>query len=217
MNEEKRAEQIAAAKKNKKIIFIVFGITVAILVVLSVIVGILQKSDTGPDVETWGTVDPSLLHETKDEDFDIMEYDAYLSLNRTITYFESNMTVSVDDSTVSSYDEGFQLMYELVKCMIAGDNEGYNFYVYPKDEQEEPFTQQQIYDVVLTRQSYTQKQGESGSYTEIVYKLEYKIHENNGTFRNDIEPDASRPQYFVINNSMGDMMVMDIVETGYLK
>ncbi len=217
MNEEQRAEQIATAKKNKRIIFIVFSITVAVLVVLAVVVGLLELGDTGPDVETWGTVDPSLLHETKDEDFDIMEYDEYLSLNRTITYFESNMTVSVDDSTVGNYDEGFQLMYELIKCMIAGDHEGYNFYVFPKDEQEGPFTQQQIYDVVLARHSYTQKSGDSGSYTEFVYKLEYKIHENNGTFRNDIESDASRPQYFVINDSMGDMMVMDIIETGYLK
>ena len=217
MNEEQRAEQITTAKKNKRIIFIVFGIAVATLIVLAVIVGILQLSDNGPEVETWGTVDPSLLNETKDEDFDIMEYDAYLSLNRTITYFESNMTVSVDDSTVANYDDGFQLMYELIKCMIAGDHEGYNFYVYPKEEQEEPFTQQQIYDVVLTRQSYTQKQGDGGSYTEFVYKLEYKIHENNGTFRNDIESDASRPQYFVINDSLGEMMIMDIVETGYLK
>jgi hypothetical protein len=51
-------------------------------------------------------------------------------------------------------------------------------------------------------------------YIEYVYKVKYKIHENNGTYRNDILSDASRDQYFVINDSSGEMLVMDIIFVG---
>ena len=217
MNDEKRSEQIAATKRNKKIILIVLGVTVAVLAILSVIVSLLQANDDGPEVETYGTVDPSLLHDTKEEDFDIMEYDKYLSLNRTVTYKDGNISVSIDEDSVANYGEALVIMYDLVNSMIAGDCEEYNSYIYPDDEKEKPFTQQQIYDVILSKHSYTEKQGDAGRYKEYVYKLEYKIHENNGSFRNDIESDASRPQYFVINDSTGELLVMDIIERGYLK
>ena len=46
-------------------------------------------------------------------------------------------------------------------------------------------------------------------------KVEYKIHENNGTYRRDIESDASRAQYYVINDSLGDLLLMDIVFTQF--
>ena len=52
-------------------------------------------------------------------------------------------------------------------------------------------------------------------YTEYVLIVEYKIHENNGSFRKDIESDASRPQYFVINNSTGEFKVMNIEYVRY--
>lgn len=217
MNEENKAAQTAKARKNKKIILIVLIATVLILATLSIVIALLQLGDDGPEVETYGTIDPSLLYDTKEDDFDIMEYDGYLALNRTVTYKDSNISVSLDADSVKNYDEGLQLMYELIDYVIAGDSDGYNSLVYPEEETEGPFTQQQIYDVIITRHSYTEKQGDSGRYREYVYKLEYKIHENNGTFRNDIVSDASRPQYFVINDSMGEILVMDIIESGYLK
>ena len=53
-------------------------------------------------------------------------------------------------------------------------------------------------------------------YTEYVMMVEYKIHENNGSFRKDVESDASKPQYFVINSSTGELLVMDIVPVRYI-
>ena len=64
--------------------------------------------------------------------------------------------------------------------------------------------------MVITKYSESTKQSETGSYSEYVYVVEYKIHENNGTYRKDIESDANRPQYFVINDSTGELLIMDI-------
>ncbi len=217
MNDENRSVKTTIAKKNRKIILIALVATLLLLGAMSLIIAILELGQDEPEVETFGTVDPSLLYDTKEEDFDIMEYEKYLALNRTVIYKDSNISVSIDSDSVNKYDAGLQLMYELIEFIIAGDSEGYNSLIYPEEEQEDSFTQQQIYDVVITRYSYSEKQNGSGRYQEYVYKLEYRIHENNGTFRNDIVSDASRPQYFVINDSTGEMLVMDIVESGYLK
>lgn len=219
MNEENNGtfDKDVKIKKNKRRIITVLIITGVILLALTIIIAILEMSEDSFEVETWGSVDPSLLEDTKDEDFDIMEYEEYLGLNRLIMYQDGNITTSIDDKTVLKYDEGLVLMYDLLGYIIAGDHEGYNSLVHPKEDKKDKFTQQQLYDIRIIRHSRTEMQGESGRYMEYVYKLEYKIHENNGSFRNDIEPDASRAQYFVINDSTGTLMVMDIINRGYLK
>ena len=219
MNEENNAtlDREAKVRKNKRRIITVLIITGVVLLALTIIIAILEMSEESFEVETWGSVDPSLLEDTKDEDFDIMEYDEYLGLNRLVMYQEGNISTSIDDKTVQKYNDSLILMYDLIGYIIAGDSEGYNSLVYPKEDKKKDFTQQQLYDILIIRHSRTQMKGDNGIYTEYVYKLEYKIHENNGSFRNDIEPDAARAQYFVINDSTGTLMVMDIINRGYLK
>ena len=67
----------------------------------------------------------------------------------------------------------------------------------------------------MTRDSIEQINSEGKTYTEYVIMIEYKIHENNGTFRRDVESDVARPQYFVINNSTGEYKVMEIAYVKY--
>ena len=140
------------------------------------------------------------------------EYEEYLKYDRTIQYcYTAGVQVSVNDKTLSNYDASFRLIYELIGTLIAGDSDAYNELVHEDVGHFDSFTQQQVYDVVVTKYSETTKQSEAGKiYFEYVYVVEYKIHENNGTYRKDIESDACRAQYFVINNSTGELLIMDI-------
>ena len=70
------------------------------------------------------------------------------------------------------------------------------------------FTQQQLYNIKISLYSTS----ESNGCEEYVFKVTYCIHENNGTYRNTIESDVSRPQYFYIDNSTGSLKVMNITE-----
>ena len=198
-------------KKNKIIIISVFAASLVLLLICSLIPGLLKNDNGGkPDREEY-TVDPSKLADTKEEDFDILEYEEYLKYDRTIQYFyTAGVQVSVNDKTLSSYDASFRLIYELIGTLIAGDSDAYNELVHEDVGHFDSFTQQQVYDVVITKYSESTKQSETGSYSEYVYVVEYKIHENNGTYRKDIESDANRPQYFVINDSTGELLIMDI-------
>lgn len=198
-------------KKNKIIIISVFAVSLVLLLICSLIPGLLKNDNGGkPDREEY-TVDPSKLADTKEEDFDILEYEEYLKYDRTIQYcYTAGVQVSVNDKTLSSYDASFRLIYELIGTLIAGDSDAYNELVHEDVGHFDSFTQQQVYDVVITKYSESTKQSETGSYSEYVYVVEYKIHENNGTYRKDIESDANRPQYFVINDSTGELLIMDI-------
>lgn len=214
MNDEKIEIAAQKSRKTKRIIIAVF---VGCLVLLVICALIPSNTGGGSESETYPPVDPSKLWDTKEEDFDIMEYDGYLKYDRTV-YLDDRMTgvrVSIDETEAMYHGEGVKLMYALISAVIAGDSEAYNGMVSEDVGHFESFTQQQLYDIVITKHSQSQKTEESGTYTEIVLMLEYKIHENNGTFRNDIEPDASRPQYFVINDSEGAYKVMDIVNVAF--
>ena len=216
MNEENKSSMVymnaSTRKKNKAIIICIFAASLLILLICSLVPGLLKSGDDGrPDREEY-TVDPSKLADTKEEDFDILEYEEYLKFDRSIQYcYTMGVQVSVNDKTVKNYDASFGLIYELIGTLIAGDSDAYNELVYEEVGHFDSFTQQQVYNVVITKYSETTKQSESGGqYSEYVYIVEYKIHENNGTYRKDVESDANRPQYFVINDSTGKLLIMDI-------
>lgn len=212
-NEEKALERANKVRRNKRIIIISFVCAILLIIVCATVPGLLGDGDDS-EYETNPPIDPSKLYETKEEGFDIMEYEGYLRYDRNIYINDANNGVrfSADANTCRQYGEEFLITYELVQAIISGDVDTYNSMV-DTNLQKEYFTQQQLYDIVMTKKSETTMQNDRGVYTEYVVMLEYKIHENNGTYKNDILPDASRPQYLVINDSSGVLTIMDIIET----
>ena len=162
-------------------------------------------------------VDPLKLHETKDENFDIMEYEEYLNLNRNVyrNDRDTGVSESIDEDNCTLYGQPFEVMYRVIRAINEGDHVVYNYYVGESSLKKQPFTQQQIYDIVIVPYSYERVTEESFSYDQYIFKVTYKIHENNGTFRNNIVSDVSRPEYYYINNKTGEFKVMKIIEQGY--
>ena len=205
---------------KKKLLLVIVIASVAALALCGIIVSLLENSTgkvTGGEVET---VDPWLLDETKPEGFDIMEYDEYLELDRTVYRNDkkSGIKVSVSPDEYDIYGEQFELVCLVLDSVIAGDAETYNSFMGSKSLKKSAFTQQQIYDIEISpysNQIITDKDG--AAYTEYVFEVRYKIHENNGTYRNTVDSDMTRPVYFVINDSRGSVLVMDIIEKNYAK
>jgi hypothetical protein len=73
------------------------------------------------------------------------------------------------------------------------------------DTVRERFTMQMLYDIVVTRH-YT----ESG----VVYSLEYKIMNNNGSYRSDMPSDCSKTHYFVISDYNGQLLIDEVATAG---
>lgn len=222
MNSEKTPQDIMGRKmpKKKKTLLIIIVIAIAAFLLCGVIVALLEGASgqgSGGEVET---IDPWLLEETKPEGFDIMEYEEYLKLDRTVYYNnkKSGIRVSVAPEEYYMYGEEFEILCQVLESVIAGDADVYNSFMGDKSLKKTSFTQQQIYDIEISpysTQILTTKEGIS--YTECVFEVRYKIHENNGTYRNTVDSDMTRPLYFVINDSTGDILVMDILEKSYAK
>lgn len=209
---------IRDGKKQKKAVIIAIVITVSVIILLAVAVRLLEHfNGNGNDgKETVGTVPPSDLEDTKEEDFDIMEYDEYLRLDRNIYYEDkgTGVTVSIGDDDVARQGKGFEVVYGVLKAINRGDASEYDSYMGAAELKKGSFTQQQIYDIRVGKYSVdTVNAANGGSYTEYVFEIRYKIHENNGSFRKDIGSDASRKHYYVINDSSGELLVMDIIYT----
>lgn len=216
MNGENEIIEATDAKKGqRKKIITAFAVTGALLLVCALIVGGLRIFGNKAEDKTVATVDPMKLADTKEEGFDIMEYDEYLGYDRNIYLRENGVEMSISESDSTNHGDGFEVMYQVIRSINEGDSRSYNALMGDEKLCKSSFTQQQIYGIQIQTYSKKTMVGKNNlEYIEYVYKVKYKIHENNGTYRNDILSDASRDQYFVINDSSGEMLVMDIIFLG---
>lgn len=138
-----------------------------------------------------------------DWETDIFTLERYLDKNRYITFKEGGFSVMIVDEAYSEYGDTVQFLADYLNTLIYGDAEGLNGF-YSSEWLDangcyESFTMQKLYDMVIEFIVSTDAVNSDGRHvTEYVYKLSYKILENDGTFRSDIESDASRPQFFTV-------------------
>ncbi len=208
-------EKEAGRGKSRKKLIIISACVIAALILCAVMISILEAvgGEGSDEHETLPPVDILKLHETYGDDFDIMEYEEYLGYDRSI-YLDDpryGLKQSVLPEHVSTHGRAFEVVYNVMIAINEGDCDTYNSLMGSKGLKKGEFTQQQIYDIVIMPYSSS----ESGAVEEHIFKVTYKIHENNGTYRNTIESDASRPQYFYVDNSTGEFKVMKIIEQGY--
>ena len=209
----------SGALSGKKKLVIIIASALLLLAVVSVLIFTLgQREDESPERTPFPPLLPSQLYDTKEEDFDIMEYDKYLNRDRLIMLYDAQTGVgtSLNEKNCNTQGEGAALLYKMIQAIIAGDSDTYNSLVDESTGHYEGFTQQQFYDIKITKESQTSVEGERGSYTEYVFTLEYKIQENNGSFKDNLLSDTSRPHKIVINDSTGALLVMDIIEPNYV-
>ena len=193
---------------KKRLIIIILSIIGAILVlgIASIIIDSLEKEEEF-------VVDYNFYPADFNEN--IFEDAEYLDLVSAefITYTDgsTNITVGIDRDKAGEHGTGVKFLVDMIYDIINGDHEAYNARFsdsyYKKHSPKESFTMQKVYDVNITYVS-----SESGNdYTKSLYTLEYKILENNGTFRKDIGA-GSKKQYFTLITT-GDKILVDSVTT----
>lgn len=138
-----------------------------------------------------------------DWETDIFTLERYLDKNRYITFKEGGFSVMMVDEAYNEYGVCVEFLAEYLEALMQGNAEVLNGF-YSSDWLDsngryDKFTMQKLYDMVIEFIVSTDTEGPDGrAITEYVYKISYKILENDGTFRSDIESDASRPQFFTV-------------------
>ena len=129
-SENKKREPMSPKKKVKIIIAALIGVLVLCVVLIAILDSVDGKSNGG-ERETLPPIDEWLLHETYEEDFDIMEYEEYLALDRTVYLNNktSGVMQSVSDDDKDLYGEGFSIVYRIIEAIREGDHITYNRYM----------------------------------------------------------------------------------------
>ena len=141
-------------------------------------------------------------------DENIYEDEAWLDLDRQC-YFEeisSGITFSIDEnlSEVPSYcRQAVETLIQFTDAAVAGKAEEINGlfskqYYDAGGEGKTSFTPQKLYDVKFSLISYGDIEEDGAKHESFHFWIEYKIKDNNGTFRNDMGSDATRKEYAVL-------------------
>jgi hypothetical protein len=219
--EEKMLEEFASdlaarqsQKMKKKLIMIlcaVFGALILLLATIAIISMLDKKEIPG--------------YEYGEEAFyptyegNIMEYKAYLDLDRSVSYCADpagyGETSTITEENRKDYSEGVLFLYDYVQTIIAGNTAAYNACFngnyYKSNQRKEAFSPQMIYGTKIT---YVTEETDGADKLR-VYRLEYMIFQNDGTFRRDITSDASRPQNVLLRITPDGRISIENITTIY--
>ena len=221
--EEQSRTARESTRRLKRNMIIVIVCMIVFAVVAIPLINVLDNLQNGGTPEETKKLPPSsIIFATPDYEYDIMQDQDYLQLNRRIYHCDerSGLTEELTDKNIAGYGGAAWILRDMINAVIAGDNEAYNACFsanyYANNEEEAPFTMQRLYDIKLTKVNETIKSGEKGKYTQYEYEVEYKIRLNDGTFRTDIGHDESKKQYFILSDSVtGDVLIDQILDYNY--
>ena len=149
-----------------------------------------------------------------DYDEDIFEDERYLELieNGFISYTDlaTNLTVDIDRETAQVYGKEVEYMVEYIYSIIYGDCDEYNNFFSEKyfleNEKKDSFTMQKVYDVDIKKEMPTAVSEDGSDYTIYVFSVQYRILENNGTFRDDFL-EGRKIQYITVSDREGSLLI----------
>lgn len=202
-----------STKRLKRRMMIIIGCLVIFTVVAIPLISYLDSLENRNQEEEVETRKSStIIFYEPDWELDIHKEPGYLAKDRTVYYCDAQygFTEALDDKNRQDFGPAVIVLCEMIERIIAGDADGYNKLFssnyYENHDPEPPFTMQQIYDIKLTKVKETEM---SAGYTQYEFEVEYRIRQNNGTFRTDIGDDESRKQYFVLSNSTSKDVLID--------
>ena len=232
--ESKAADKSKDRKKSIAIISVLFGGAILIVLLSLAMLSIVSDDDD----EKQDSINTYIFYEP-DYEFDIMNDDKYLELDRQI-YFENpetGITVVVDkeklEDVPNDQKEYISLLCDFVNYAINGQSEEFNAlfseeYIEADGKIKMDFTMQQLYNIKITYVDDFSEVVEGETLESYDYWIEYMIRKNNGTFRSDMESDCTRKEYIRITKreeSIGiDALIpytttaakSEIIETGEL-
>lgn len=144
-----------------------------------------------------------------DYTLDITQDAEYMGLDRQIYYRQGSETMVMEDGDLNRFGAGAAFFVDYFAAVIGGDAETYNTYFtdhyYESNQPYESFPPQMLYDILIEQLSSTSNEDGTVTYA---FNVSYKIHKNTGTFRNDLDSDASKPLYFeLIEDAEGTVKI----------
>ncbi len=207
--DENKVNSNKKAKKRLIIILISIAVVMLLLIVASLIIDSISEKDGG-ELEIDYNFYPADFNENIFEDEKYIE----LTAGEFMRYHDMTTGIisGIDENNKSSFGKEAEFIVDMVNDIINGNHTAYNSrfsdIYYSEHSPKSEFTMQKIYDVTISYVS--SEKSEDGNYTKFNYVLEYKIYENNGTFRKDIG-DGSKKQFITLTDRSGELLIDEIL------
>ena len=207
-NGHKKAPHRSDPKQKKRAVALLIGLCIAFVLLLGInFLSNMKLSSLFPGWFPEETDDQkpnkTILFYPIDYEKDIFQDPEYLALNRYIRYTEGAQSTLIIDGNYAQYGDGMTLLGAYFDSVIRGDCEAYNGFFTEKyfedREKKERFTMQELYDIEIQLLSKEiLNEGTEQQATRLLYRVSYKIHKNNSTFRLDIDSDAAVQEVYEI-------------------
>lgn len=214
-------------RKRRMIIAIIVALVICVLGVISLKLDFLtadirdSKDSETMDGYVFNGVSwqrPNLCE--PDWETDIFTLERYLELNRYLMYTKHGVSETIVDIDSYYYDDTVHMMYEYFDALMHGDAEKLNsFYTedyFKENPKYEKFTMQKIYDMEMEYITERDETINGIPCTVYVYKVGYKILENDGTFRADIQQDNAKIPLFYELVDTGSSVKISSVSGKYI-
>lgn len=183
--------------KNKKIALTIVTSVAALAVLLLLVMGIAKLFEKEVDTtDLIGNGGVSLAPVDYQED--IFQDESYMAKERRIFFSYDGNGEYIDAASAGDYTPAGTLFYNYFECIINGEYQEYKSFFSVEflktAKLPEKFTMQKIYDISITLEnSYMYENG-------IVerYSVRYRIMDNNGSFRSDLENGIVIPVYYTV-------------------
>lgn len=195
MNQPLDLEQMKQKqKKNIRLVLLILGgIVLMSILALLLLNWLLPEKESPPqkDIYFYPVVEGN-----------IFENPDYLALNRFVYYCDDpsgyGLTTQITDDDRETFDIKVRFAETYLNMLILGDSRGLELMCsqnYLKENSISDFTQQMVYESYIYYHSSEMQQDGSKLVT---YRLNYKIYQNNGTYRRDVGSDSAKPEYLVL-------------------
>jgi len=132
-----------------------------------------------------------------DYTLDVTADEEYMSLDHSLYYTFGNETMGLTPEEYADYGPAVSFFGNYFQTIIAGDAETYNTFFtdnyYKTNKPYAMFAPQMLYDMRIVK---LREEAKDDGTTIYAFNVEYKIHRNDGTFRNDMGSDASKVLYY---------------------
>ncbi|MBQ8510074.1 MAG: hypothetical protein IJ493_09240 [Clostridia bacterium] len=153
-----------------------------------------------------------------DWESDIFENREWLDQNRWLTYVEGGMAITLVDEDYDAYGDTIVMFADYFDALMHGDAERLNgFYedrYFESHDRWEAITMQKIYNIrVEYLTSGDIEDAELGTVTRYYYKVTYMIMENDGTFRDDVQSDAEKAQFYELMDTGPKVWITNVTNS----
>ncbi len=171
---------------------IILGCTLAVMLIINIFVPFLT-----PKIG-FTTKRDDITYFPVDYEENIFEDIVYMSKNREVKFEYFGTTVYINEENYNSQSAVGKMFYDYFQTVINGKYDEYKSFFtkkfFRRHSIPEEFTMQKIYDIEIVA---INSEAIDGNAYE-VYKVGYKIYENNGTFRADVASNKSVPIAFTV-------------------